>query len=153
MSAACRKNFWPWLGSKRLSRRPIKAEQVTSEQAGQMERTMKAMQSELDELRAENRTLRMRQDALRPVLATVLQKQDEALRQSARCAVQTTEDGLAWEVVTEQCCLGGCDMAVYSFSAERDALLFAALLDACGYRPTHRTACPSCYSEYKKGQI
>ena len=44
---------------------------------------------------------------------------------------------MLWETVTEHCCLGGCDMGVYTFPTERDALLFAALLQAAGYHPPH----------------
>lgn len=55
--------------------------------------------------------------------------------------------------MTERCCLGGCDMGVYTFSAEREALLFSALLEAIGYRPDHNTACSSCYAEYRKDRI
>ena len=38
--------------------------------------------------------------------------------------------------MTSFCCLGGCDMDVYPFPSERDALLFAALLAAvCLFAP------------------
>lgn len=52
--------------------------------------------------------------------------------------------------MTEYCCLGGCDMGIYSFDRERDALLFAALLSALGHKPSHNTACSACYAEYRK---
>ena len=44
-------------------------------------------------------------------------------------------------------------MGVYTFPTERDALLFAALLQAIGYHPPHNIACPACYAEYHKDCI
>ena len=44
-------------------------------------------------------------------------------------------------------------MDVYTFPTERDALLFAALLQAAGYHPPHNIACSSCYAEYQKDFI
>ena len=91
---------------------------------------------------------------MRPALAEALRKSDgELLRQDLPCAVQKTEDGFAWEVVTERCSLGGCDMGVYTFPDERTARLYAALLDAVGYRPAHSAACSVCYAEYMKDRI
>lgn len=148
--AAHWKNTWFPASGQFPPDRPARAEQVLPGQADPIERAMHAMQSELETVRTENRALRMRLDTLRPVLADILQKPDEALRLSAHCMVQAAEDGAGWEVVTEQCCLGGCDMGVYAFPAEREALLFAALLEAVGYQPTHRAACHSCYAEYVK---
>ena len=57
----------------------------------------------------------------------------------------------AWEVVTEVCSLGGCDMSVYSFADERSARLFAALLKRTGCRLRYGAACPRCYAEYQRG--
>lgn len=90
---------------------------------------------------------------MRDKLAGILKQPDDQIRRSARYAVQPTEDGLAWETVTEMCCLGGCDMGVYTFPTERDALLFSALLGAFGYCPPHNTACSDCYAEYMKDCI
>ena len=84
------------------------------------------------------------------MFAPVLMKTDAQLRREARFCVQRSEDGMSWETVTEHRCLGGCDMGVYTFSTERDALLFAALLQAAGYRPPHNIACSACYAEYQK---
>lgn len=83
-------------------------------------------------------------------LASVLAKSDKQLRDGLRFDVRKAEAGEQWEVVTEHCCLGGCDMGIYEFAAERDALLFAALLDMVGFKPSHNTACPTCYAEYIK---
>lgn len=85
--------------------------------------------------------------------ADILGKTDDELRRYSRCIVQPTEDGRTWETVTATCCLGGCDMDVFTFRTQRDALLFSALLEAEGYRPRHNTACPECYAEYVKDCI
>ena len=68
-----------------------------------------------------------------------------------RCVGQNPSPG--WEAVTSFCCLGGCDMDVYPFPSERDALLFAALLKAVGYQPPHNVACAECYQEYMSEQL
>lgn len=83
-------------------------------------------------------------------LASVLAKSDAQLRDGLHFDARKAETGEQWEVVTEHCCLGGCDMGVYTFATERDALLFAALLDMAGFKPSHNTACSTCYAEYIK---
>lgn len=83
-------------------------------------------------------------------LASVLAKSDAQLRDGLHFDVRKAETGEQWEVVTEHCCLGGCDMGIYGFAAERDALLFAALLDVVGFKPSHNTACSTCYAEHIK---
>ncbi len=83
-------------------------------------------------------------------LASILAKSDTQLRAGLHFDVWKAEAGEQWEVVTEHCCLGGCDMGIYEFAAERDALLFAALLDTVGFKPAHNTACSTCYAEYIK---
>ena len=82
--------------------------------------------------------------------ASILAKSEEQLQSGLHFEVQKSEDGEHWEVVTGYCCLGGCDMGVYLFAAKRDALLYAAILDAVGYQPSHNTACPACYVDYMK---
>ncbi len=77
---------------------------------------------------------------------------DEQLKSELRFHVQEAEAGTGWDVVTDHCCLGGCDMNVRAFRTERDALLFARLLKAVDYRPSHNIACPACYEEHMKGR-
>jgi len=72
----------------------------------------------------------------------------EQLREPSGFLARRTENGTGWETVTGFCCLGGCDMDVYSFQSERDALLFAALLKTVGYQAPHNIACSACYQEY-----
>lgn len=85
---------------------------------------------------------------LRDKISEVLQMTDTQLREISRFHVQEVESGAGWETVTGFCCLGGCDMDVYSFQSERDALLFSVLLKVVGYQAPHNTACPTCYKEY-----
>ena len=84
------------------------------------------------------------------LLAELLSKTDAELQKHIRCIVQPAENGQTWETVTATCCLGGCDMDVFTFRTKRDALIFSALLEAAGYRPGHNIACPECYAEYMK---
>lgn len=78
---------------------------------------------------------------------------NEELRKASRFSVRRSESSPGWETVTSFCCLGGCDMDVYSFPSERDALLFAELLKAVGYQPPHNVACAECYQEYMSEQF
>lgn len=90
---------------------------------------------------------------LRDEMSKVLQMTDAQLREISRFRVQEDESGAGWETVTGFCCLGGCDMDVYSFQSERDALLFSVLLKAVGYQSPHNIACPICYEEHMKDSL
>ena len=85
---------------------------------------------------------------MRDVVFKILLMPDEELGESTPFSVRQSESGPGWETVTGFCCLGGCDMDVYRFQSERDALLFAVLLKAVGYQPPHNIACAECYQEY-----
>ena len=91
--------------------------------------------------------IRKDMDAAADIFAKVLQMSDEDLR---AFPVSPTKDEAGWEVVTEVCSLGGCDMSVYSFKDERSARLFVALLERTGCRLRYKATCPSCYTEYQK---
>lgn len=138
-----------WLGG----RAPGTGSDAAQEARDALEQELHCAQAQLMEARAEITALRRQKGDLRPALARVLKKTDEELRASVYCAVQPAENTCEWETVTERCCLGGCDMGVYTFPTEREALVFAALLEAIGYRPDHNTACSSCYAEYRKDCI
>lgn len=90
-------------------------------------------------------------DAAADIFAQVLQMPDGDLRalRAFSCA-PADEEATSWEVVTEVCSLGGCDMSVYSFKDERSARLFVALLERTGCRLRYKATCPSCYTEYQK---
>ena len=87
------------------------------------------------------------------LFASVLQMPVEALRTFRRFPVYPPEEGKLWAVVTHVCSLGGCDMGTYAFPAERDARIFAALLEGAGFCFHHDTACPVCYAEYMKDRL
>ena len=98
--------------------------------------------------------IRKDMDAAADLVAKVLQMRDEDMRalRAFPCA-PADDEATSWEVVTQICSLGGCDMSVYSFADERNARIFAALLERFGYRLRYDTACPSCYAEYMKDRI
>ena len=95
--------------------------------------------------------IRKDMDAAADIFAKVLQMPDGDLRalRAFSCA-PADEEATSWEVVTEVCGLGGCDMRAYSFKDGRSARVFAALLERFGCRLRYDTACPSCYAEYQK---
>lgn len=90
---------------------------------------------------------------LRDIFSSVLQMTGEQLKNIPYLQVRENKSGPGWEAVTGFCCLGGCDMDVYSFPSERDAMLFLALLGAVDYQPPHNIACEECYQEYMSEQI
>lgn len=144
--------FFRFQDKRRLERTSY-AQFILKEELARRERDLKYLQFQLAKVRADNTELRLRQNELRPALADVLKQSNDELRQAVPYTVQIAEDGLAWETVTEVCCLGGCDLGVYTFPTERDALLFSALLGAVGYQPPHNIACSGCYTEYMKDFI
>lgn len=97
--------------------------------------------------------LMKRHGELKTALAEIFKMPDHALQGLASYPVQPTKDALAWETVTAQCCLGGCDMDIYTFLTEREALMFSALLNVIGYRSPHNIACHACYEEYIRERI
>lgn len=123
---------------------------VLAAQLQQAKDDVKFLQGELETLRKSDTDLQRKFQGLGEVFAEVLEKSDDQLRQDTRFDVQESEDDPGWEVVTAHCCLGGCDMGIYTFARERDALLFAGLLTAIGDKPTHNLACPTCYAEYMR---
>lgn len=95
----------------------------------------------------------MKRFILRDTISAILLVTNEKLREISRFPVRKSESGEVWETVTGFCCLGGCDMDVYPFQSERDALLFSVLLKTVGYQPPHNIACEKCYQEYMSEQI
>lgn len=105
----------------------------------------------LDTPHGKREDIRKDMDAAADIFAQVLQMPDGDLRalRAFSCA-PADEEATSWEVVTEVCSLGGCDMSVYSFKDERSARLFVALLERTGCRLRYKATCPSCYTEYQK---
>lgn len=117
------------------------------------QRDIHYLEFQLAKTRADKFELEQRPVELRDTIAGILKESDEQLRSTARFQVRKAETASGWEVVTDHCCLGGCDLNIYAFPSERGALLFARLLDAVGCRPPHNIACPDCYAEYMKDCI
>ena len=138
---------------RKTPRRPSYEAFLLQRKLEEKERDLRFLQFQLIKVRADNTELQMQKSYLPSLFGAVLEKTDAQLRQEARFHVQRSEDGMSWETVTEHCCLGGCDLGVDTFPTERDALLFAALLQAAGYRPPHNIACSVCYAEYQKDCI
>lgn len=113
----------------------------------------KYLQLQLTKTRADLYELQRKPQGLRDVVFKILLLPNEELRESSPFSVRRPESGPSWGTVTGFCCLGGCDMDVYPFPSERDALLFAALLKAVGYQPPHNAACPECYQKYMSEQL
>lgn len=120
------------------------------ERLEQKQQDLNYLKFQLAKARAEKLESEPQPAVLRDTIASVLNEPVEQLRSAARFQVQKAEAGPEWEVVTDHCCLGGCDLNVCTFPTERDALLFARLLDAAGYQPPHNVACPACYEEHMK---
>ena len=108
----------------------------------------------LDTPHGKREDIRKDMDAAADIFAQVLQMPDGDLRalRAFSCA-PADEEATSWEVVTEVCGLGGCDMRAYSFEDERSARVFAALMEHTGCRLRYDTACPSCYAEYQKDRL
>lgn len=113
----------------------------------------KFLQLQLTKTRADLYELQQWPQKLRDVISDALLMTEEQLKGVSGFSVRKSETGDGWETVTGFCCLGGCDMDVYPFQSERDALLFSVLLKAVGYQPPHNIACEKCYQEYMSEQI
>ena len=113
-------------------------------------RDVNYLKFQLTKTRADKFELEQRPTELRDTIAAILNDPVGTLKNAVRFHVRPAEPGSGWEVVTNHCCLGGCDMNVYTFQSERDALLFARLLKAVNYQPPSNIACPACYEEHMK---
>lgn len=126
---------------------------VLKNQLNKVRTNNKFLQLQLTKTRADLYELQQRPQKLRDVISEILLLTEEQLRTVSGFSVQKSKTGDNWETVTGFCCLGGCDMDVYPFQSERDALLFSVLLKEIGYQPPHNMACSSCYNEYMKDNL
>ena len=69
---------------------------------------MEYLKYQLAVVRADNSALQNWRLSFKNTFAEILAKTNEELDLTGELRVQRTDDGLDWEVVTEQCCLGGC---------------------------------------------
>ncbi len=115
------------------------------------QREIHYLQFQLAKVRADNYELERKPFELRETIAAIFNEPVERLRSAARFPVRETGSG--WIVAAGHCCLCGCDLDIHAFQSERDALLFACLLNAVGYEPPHNIACSPCHAEYMKDCI
>ncbi len=113
-------------------------------------RDIRFLQAQLRSVRADNFEYGQLPMQYRDTLADIFCYPREMLRASPHFNVREARDKSGWEVVTEQCCLGGCDLGIYTLPSERDALFYAAVLHAVGYRPPNNKVCEACYEKYMK---
>ena len=110
---------------------------------------IKYLRWQLTKLRAENTDLRNRGNEVCARAAPLFHMPVEELRQTAcRYQVVPLDGGSRWAVVREHCVFCGCALETVPFRTERDALLYATLLQAAEYRPKNSLSCESCYNEY-----
>lgn len=110
---------------------------------------IKYLRWQLIKLRAENTRLESRGNEICAELMPLFHMPVEELRQTAcRYQVMPLDGGAGWAVVMEHCVFCGCELETAPFRTERDALLYAALLQTAGHRPKNNLSCTRCYSEY-----
>ena len=129
-------------------RRHSYQEFVLQDKLNKVRSDRKFLQLQLTKTRADLYELQRKPQDLRDTIAKILLMSDEELKKVSRLPVRKSESGPGWETVTGFCCLGGCDMDVRLFQAERDALLFSVLLKEVGYQAPHNVACSACYEKY-----
>ncbi len=110
---------------------------------------IKYLRWQLIKLRAENTRLESRGNEICAELMPLFHMPVEELRQTAcRYQVMPLDGGAGWAVVMEHCVFCGCELETAPFRTERDALLYAALLQTAECRPKNNLSCTRCYSEY-----
>lgn len=142
-----------WVRSRKVRFFPDDETYDLQERLEEKQRNIRYLELQLAKTRADKFELEQRPTELRDTIAEILNEPVDQLRNAVRLHVREAEPGPGWEVVTDYCCLGGCDLNVCGFPSERDALLFARLLDAVGYRSPHNIACSACYEEHMKDCI
>lgn len=115
------------------------------------QREIHYLQFQLAKMRADNYELTRKPFHLADPIDRLLNEPMERLRSAARFPVRET--GAGWIVAAGRCCLCGRDLDIHVFQSERDALLFACLLNVIGYEPPHNIACSACHAEYMKDCI
>lgn len=116
-----------------------------------LEQDVRFLRFQLTKTRSELTELRQRPDSFPQRFAALFHMPEEDLRKAAcRYEVYPADDGGGWTVVVEHCVFCGCAVKTEAFQSERDALLYTALLQTAGFRPTNNLSCSQCYSEYLK---
>lgn len=116
-----------------------------------LEQDVRFLRFQLTKTRSELTELRQRPDSFPQRFAALFHMPEEDLHKAAcRYEVYPSDDGGGWTVVVEHCVFCGCAVKTEAFQSERDALLYTALLQTAGFRPTNNLSCSQCYSEYLK---
>lgn len=139
-------DFHSWLGSK-LRGGPDFAEYRAREATEELRQDIHTLQYQLAKARADRFDLEQKVNDSPRIFENVFAMSKDALRKKACFAVYESPDHTDWQVITQNCCLCGCDLQVHSLPSEREALLFAVLIHEAGYRMPHNLACTSCYQE------
>lgn len=145
--------FYNRLGRKLRGGHPSFAEYKAQNDLARLRQDIHTLQFQLAKVRAEKHELEQMPGLLRDTIADIFCMPPDKLREREWLNVREAEGKDGWEVVTEHCCLGGCDMGIYTLPTEREALLYAEILRVIGYHPPHNTACNGCYAEYMKDCI
>jgi len=114
------------------------------------EQRLKYLQIQLTKLRADNTELQSRADDWQKDFSALFSMPLGQLRALASRYEVWGSDGKGWFIAVEHCVFCGCALEIVPFQTERDALLYAALLQTVGYRPKHNLSCSSCYHEYEE---
>ena len=118
---------------------------------GNLDQNAKYLRFQLIKQRAENTDLRNQANELLAKSSELFHMTQDRLRTSAcRYEIREAQGRTGWLVVVNRCVFCGCGLETVAFSMERDALLYAALLQTVGYQPKRNLSCPSCYEEYEK---
>lgn len=145
--------LYEWLGFVLQGHPATVREYRLERELEEKRRNIRFLQNQLRYTRADNFDYAQLPMQYRDTLADIFCYPLEILRDSPHFQVREAQDKSSWDVVTEQCCLGGCDLSIYTLPSERDALLYAAVLHAVGYRPPNNKACEACYEKYMKTKI
>lgn len=124
---------------------------IFPEEPDTKQREIHYLRFQLAKTRADNYELERKPFRLVDPIDRILNEPAERLRSAARFPVKET--GAGWIAAAGHCCLCGCDLDIHLFQSERDALLFACLLNVVGYEPPHNIACSACHAEYMKDCI
>ena len=121
------------------------------EMEGEAGQDARFLRLQLTKARAENTDLKSRTNDFGERFAALFHVPDSGLREIARSyEIRRKPGGTSCEVVLEHCVFCGCAVETKAFQHERDALLYAALLQTAGYQPKRNLSCPFCYDEYEK---
>lgn len=128
----------------------IEVQNVTAVQA---QREAQRAMEQIKALGAAARALENMPYEVKDKIAGFFSMTDEELADQDTLVGPWRVDEKCYEVSTEYCCYGGCNLGVLSFQSQRDALLFSAVMNAIGFQYKSGGLCPECQAEYMKSCI